>query len=81
MKKNYVMLAFATLMMAACANNDLVDEGVLKEEVPQAIGFETFANKATRATENNDKAYVENDLSNHHGTFKVWASKKLADNS
>ena len=50
------MLAFASLMMAACANNDLVDD-LVKEEVPQAIGFETFAQKATRATENNDKDY------------------------
>ena len=80
MKKNYFMLALASMMMAACANNDLVDD-LVKEEVPQAIGFETFAQKATRATENNDEDYVENDLSNHHGTFKVWASKKLADNS
>ena len=71
------MLAFATLMMAACANNDLVDEGLVSEEVPQAIGFETFANKATRATENNSESYVENDLSSHHGTFNVWASKKI----
>lgn len=77
MKKNYFMLALASMMMAACANNDLVDD-LVKEEVPQAIGFETFAQKATRATENNDKDYVANDLSNHHGTFKVWASKKLA---
>ena len=41
MKKNYFMLALASMMMAACANNDLVDEGVVKE-TPQAIGFETF---------------------------------------
>lgn len=77
MKKNYFMLAFATMMMAACANNDLVD-ALVKEEVPQAIGFETFAQKATRATENNNKDYVANDLSNHHVTFKAWASKVLA---
>lgn len=79
MKKNYVMLALASMMMAACANNDLVDEGVVKEEVPQAIGFETFAQKATRATENSGEDYGDNDLKNHHGTFKVWASKQLAD--
>ena len=48
MKKNYFMLALASMMMAACANNDLVDD-LVKEEVPQAIGFETFAQKATRA--------------------------------
>ena len=76
MKKNYFMLALASMMMAACANNDLVDD-LVKEEVPQAIGFETFAQKATRATENSNANYGENDLSSHHSTFKVWASKKI----
>ncbi len=48
MKKNYFMLAAATMMFAACAETDLVNE-VNVESTPQAIGFETFANKATRA--------------------------------
>lgn len=48
MKKNYFMLAAATMMLAACAKTDLVNE-VNVVETPQAIGFETFAQKATRA--------------------------------
>lgn len=80
MKKNYVMLAFATLMMAACANNDLVDEGVLKEEAPQAIGFETFANKTTRAIiddPNTDDVNEATQLQNYHTSFGVWAYKTV----
>lgn len=74
MKKNYFMLALASMMMAACANNDLVDD-LVKEEVPQAIGFETFAQKATRA-ENSLAAYSWA-LDAHHNTFKVWGGKQL----
>ena len=69
------MLAFASLMMAACANNDLVDD-LVKEEVPQAIGFETFAQKATRATENSNGEYSL-DLNDHHTSFKVWGYKNV----
>ena len=69
MKKNYVMLAFATLMMAACANNDLVDD-LVKEEVPQAIGFEPFANKSTRAAIDDKE-----DLQELGVGFTVWGYK------
>lgn len=48
MKKNYFMLAAATMMLAACAETELVNEVNTVAE-PQAIGFETFTNKATRA--------------------------------
>lgn len=48
MKKNYFMLAATTMMFAACAQTDVVNE-VNVESTPQVIGFETFANKATRA--------------------------------
>ena len=67
MKKNYVMLAFATLMMAACANNDLVDEGLVKEEVPQAIDFDAFANKTSRAE--------ITDATLQNAKFRVWGYK------
>ena len=75
MKKNYFMLAAATMMFAACAETDLVNE-IAVEETPQAISFETFANKATRA-ENSDKDYTW-DLSDHHTTFSVWGYKDVA---
>lgn len=75
MKKNYFMLAAATMMLAACAETDLVNE-VNSEKAPQAIGFETFADKATRATENSGAEYNW-DLADHHSDFKVWASKEI----
>lgn len=75
MKKNYFMLAAATMMLAACAETELVNE-VNVESTPQAIGFETFANKATRATENSNAATTW-DLEDHHSNFNVWASKEI----
>ena len=85
MKKNYFLLAASTMMFAACAQTDLVNE-VVTEETPQAIGFETFANKQTRADETPAEPTAENSsatygwkLSDHHTTFKVWAYKNVSD--
>ncbi len=69
MKKNYFMLAAATMMLAACAETDLVNE-IAVEETPQAIGFETFAQKATRED-------GETELSAHHSSFYVWGYKMV----
>lgn len=79
MKKNFFMLAATAALFAACAETDLVNEVNVVVE-PQAIGFETFANKATRDTENSEEGYTGN-LETHHKSFKVWASKQLADDS
>lgn len=48
MKKNYFMLAATTMMFAACAQTDVVNE-IATEAAPQAISFDAFAGKATRA--------------------------------
>lgn len=77
MKKNYLFLAAAATMFTACVQSDLVSE--IPQETPQAIEFETFANKATRATENSDESYIENDLNNHHTNFIVWGYKNISD--
>lgn len=68
MKKNYFMLAAATMMFAACAETDLVNE-VNMEEAPKAIGFDAFANKTTRAAIN-DATDLEVE-----GEFTVWGWK------
>lgn len=75
------MLAAAALMFAACAQFDTVNE--VPESEPQAIGFETFANLPTKATENSNhlNSLYSTALETHHTTFKVWASKQLADAS
>lgn len=69
MKKNYFMLAATAALFAACAETDLVNE-IAVEETPQAIGFETFAQKATRED-------GETELSAHHSSFYVWGYKMV----
>ena len=78
MKKNYFLLAASTMMFAACAQSDLVNE-IAVEETPQAIGFETFANKQTRGTENSDADYDNGEMRAHHNDFAVWAYKNTSD--
>lgn len=73
MKKNYFMLAATTMMLAACAETDVVNE--IAEPQQQAISFETFANKATRA-ENSSETEVLG-LEQHHGNFSVWGYKDV----
>ena len=76
MKKNYFLLAASTMMFAACAQTDLVNE-VVTEEAPQAIGFETFAEKVTRG-EINQTSDLE---SVDEGQFTVWGWKTQTDNT
>lgn len=76
MKKNYFMLAATTMMLAACAQTDVVNE-IATEETPQAIGFETFANKVTRAE--NSTQSNKWDLEKHQTAFNVWSAKQLGD--
>lgn len=76
MKKNYFLLAASTMMFAACAQTDMVNE-VVTEEAPQTIEFEPFANKATRADETaeNSNATTKTAFSTHHENFLVWGYK------
>lgn len=76
MKKNYFMLAATAALFAACAETDLVNEVNTVAE-PQAIGFETFINKATRAASEaeNSTATTTTALNTHHADFAVWAYK------
>ncbi len=78
MKKNYFMLAATTMLFAACAQNDVVNE-LAQESAQQAIGFETFTNKATRGTENSGAAYDNGEMKEHHDDFAVWAYKNTSD--
>lgn len=71
MKKNYFMLAAATMMFAACAETDLVNE-VNMEEAPKAIEFESFANKTTRAE-------ITGLTNLQTAGFQVWGYKYPSD--
>ena len=76
MKKNYFMLAATTMLFAACAQNDVVNE-LAQESAQQAISFETFANKQTRAANEAENSNVTdiNALSGHHDNYVVWGYK------
>lgn len=60
-------MAAAATMFAACSQSDVLNEVQVQEEA-QAIGFSTYANKATRAISNTT-------LEDYHKTFGVWAYK------
>ena len=74
MKKNFFMLAATAALFAACAETDLVNEVNMVDE-NQAIEFETFTNKATRAEAENSNATGTSALKAHHADFAVWAYK------
>mgnify|MGYP003293962700 CR=1 FL=1 len=69
MKKNYFMLAAATMLFAACAETDVLVDVSEKESAPQEISFDAFANKATRA-EINSVIDLQTE-----GEFTVWGWK------
>ena len=70
MKKSYLLIAAATALFAACANNEEIKE--ISNQGP-VIGFNTYYQKITKA-ENSSEDY-DWDLSNHHLDFKVWSYK------
>ena len=76
MKKQYLWMAAAATMLAACSQTDLVNE--IPERAPKAIEFEDgFVNKSTRA-ENSSSNYTLK-FSEHHSSFAVWGYKNIAD--
>ena len=54
MKKNYLWIAAAAVMFAACSSNDTFKD-VDVQETP--IAFTSYAQPTTKSTENNDGAY------------------------
>ncbi len=70
MKKNYFMLAAVATLFAACAETDVLVDVSEKESAPQAIGFDAFANKTTRA-----EITSKDILKNQGYGFKVWGYK------
>lgn len=68
MKKNYFFLAAAATLFAACAETDVLVDLSEKENAPKAIGFESFANKTTRAE-------ITNLADLQEEGFQVWGYK------
>lgn len=65
MKKNLLFIAATALVFAGCAEESLLDKTV-NEAANKPIGFDAFANKATKAMTNN-----KSDLNFFYDAFKV----------
>jgi hypothetical protein len=68
MKKSYLILAAVAGLLASCSNEVLVEETANDASAPRAIGFSTFAEKATRST-------ADFELETYHKTFVVYGTK------
>lgn len=68
MKKSYLILAVATSLLVSCAQSEKLNNDLRVNDVPRVIGFNTYSEKATKATSEN--------LEKYHQTFAVWATKK-----
>ncbi len=73
MKKYYIAIAAATVLLSACGRSELND---VIEPQQEEIGFSTFTSRITKAE--NSSATATNALQAHHTTFKVWGSKYVA---
>ena len=71
MKKSYLMIAAAATLLTACMGNDTFKE-IANEDV--MIGFETFHEKATKATSTGEISGPTN-FTKAHGGFGVWGYK------
>lgn len=71
MKKQYFLMAMAATMFAACSQTEVIDE-VVDNSTPKAIGFNTFADKATRASGSNST-----NLNDFYTTFNVYGWKSI----
>ena len=66
--KKILYFAAATAMMVSCAQSEKLSNVLLDSQEPTVIGFNTYSEKATRATAES--------LETYHGTFAVWSTKK-----
>jgi len=73
MKKSYLMIAAAAALFAACSDNDAFKE-IVDDNETVMIGFETFHEKATRATATGEISGPTN-FTKAHGGFGVWGYK------
>lgn len=74
MKKQYLMMAVAASMLAACSQTEVIDE-VVNNSTPKAIEFTTFVDNTTRA-ENSEVEYSW-DMENHHDKYTVYGYKTV----
>jgi len=77
MKKNLFFIAAAAIAFAACSNEEILVDNGQQNSNESAIGFTTYAGKATRAAENSEEGYSL-DLKDHHAGFVVWGYKNTS---
>ena len=77
MKKNLFIIAATALIFASCAEMDTFKKDIQTGN-DEAISFETFATKQTRATENSTAGYNWA-FFNHHDNFQVWGYRNTND--
>ena len=75
MKKTLFILATAAIV-ASCADQNTLKKDILNSD-DEAISFETFTSKQTRATENSGANY-DWAFFDHHETFEVWGYKNTS---
>lgn len=70
MKKSYLMIAAAAMVMASCAENYELKNDLKDGDNNQTkISFASFAEKATRASQSNNLEF-------YHNTFAAYSTKK-----
>lgn len=74
MKKSLLILGVTALVFAGCSNDDVLIESVQNEIGEEVIGFSSFANKVTRATENSTANYDWAFIT-YQPDFMVWGYK------
>ena len=72
MKKTFIILASAAVILASCSKDDKLQ--IINEQEEAVIGFTTFAEAQTKA-ENNEQATNKWNLEAHNTTFDVWSWK------
>ena len=73
--RKYLFLIATAAIVASCADNDTLKKDIQNDE---AISFESFTSKQTRAAENSTAAY-EWAFFDHHESFKVWGFKNTSE--
>ena len=75
--KKYLFILATAVTIASCSDLDTVKQDIQSGN-DEAISFETFTNKLTRATENSGANYDWAFL-DHHDTFEVWGFKNTSE--
>ena len=78
MKKSFIIIAAAALILTACSDVESLKE-VNNESNNNAISFSTFTSKQTRAE--NSTALYKWAFINNHNDFQVWGYKDIAPES